>query len=108
MPEAQGRGRRRSRNERLPFPDLDLREGGFSAFEITLPINLRRESLRQLRKLEAKTTADHVWSSKTYHRLRRAVGSDRRRDGSTAGSWQTKNLAFGSRRFGMTARRAVR
>src|SRR5439155_4827407 len=48
--------------------DLDLKDKGLNQFEITLPIVLRREAVQQLKQLAAKTTPDHVWSSKTYTR----------------------------------------
>src|SRR5438034_7718489 len=67
MPETR-RSRRRPRSEKLPFPDLDLKECGLLAFEITVPIKLRREALGHLKKLTSKTTPEHVWSSKTYKR----------------------------------------
>lgn len=67
MPQQRTKSRR-SRNGKLPFPDLDLKQRGLLEFEFTLQVKLRRQAIQHLRRLAPKASPDHVWTSRTYTR----------------------------------------
>jgi hypothetical protein len=49
----------------MPISNLDLKAAGLERFYVTLPVRLRPEAIRQLRRL-AKDEGGHIWTGTTY------------------------------------------
>jgi hypothetical protein len=66
VPESAARRIRST--ERVPYPQLDLREAGLKSFAATLPVVLHRRAVAALRSLQTETTTGPIWTWKTYRR----------------------------------------